>query len=89
MNASERELANAADILGSARVSRAGEGVLAIANFLMKVNSYHQLSIVRFGGGAEMYTRRRMRSPEAQTSLLAPQTNHKLYSPHEESPNEI
>jgi hypothetical protein len=33
MDASERELANAADILGSARASRAGEGVLAIANF--------------------------------------------------------
>jgi len=47
--------------LGSARASRAGDGAVAIANFLQKTSA--ALCQVRFGEGAETGTRGRVRSP--------------------------
>ena len=48
--------------LGSARASRAGDGALAIANFVVSVVLLARE--VGFGEGAETGTRGRVRSPE-------------------------
>jgi len=51
-------------ILGSARASRAGDRALAIANFFGYAILLACLPSGRFGEGAEMCTRGRVRSPE-------------------------
>jgi hypothetical protein len=71
-NKMQRKRATTIRALGSARVSRAGNRVLAVADFLIprRTSLVSGPSEVRFGEDAETRHARRVRYPECRSSAL-------------------